>query len=196
MTETSLRERSKARRRAAITEAALSLFAERGYEQTTLADVAERAEVAPRTISLYFASKLDLALVYASDSAARFEAALAERTEEETTLQVFHRFVEGEVTQHDAQRSQHQAMIRANPALRGVQVADVRRAKRMAGRQLAKELGRSEDDVAVLLVGAALDGVLQALLEHPHDAERALELAIQLLGGLFESARATSAAPV
>ncbi len=49
MAQTGLRERSKARRRTAIIRAAYELFAERGYDATTVADIAEAAEVAPRT---------------------------------------------------------------------------------------------------------------------------------------------------
>ena len=54
-----LRERSKARRRRLILHTALRLFAEHGYERTTIADIAEAAEVAPRTVTGYFPSKLD-----------------------------------------------------------------------------------------------------------------------------------------
>src|ERR1700684_2679518 len=57
-----LRERSKARRRAAIIRAALELFADRGYDATTIADIAAAAEVAPRTVAMYFPSKQDIAM--------------------------------------------------------------------------------------------------------------------------------------
>ena len=40
-------ERRKRRTRQAIQKAALELFAERGYRETTINDIAERAEVAP-----------------------------------------------------------------------------------------------------------------------------------------------------
>ena len=43
-------ERRKRRTRQAIQKAALELFAERGYTETTINDIAERAEVAPRKI--------------------------------------------------------------------------------------------------------------------------------------------------
>jgi AcrR family transcriptional regulator len=65
----SLRERSRTRRRAEIERAALWLFAERGYDATTVAQVAEAAEVSPRTVSLYFPSKHEHALSYIADSA-------------------------------------------------------------------------------------------------------------------------------
>jgi len=47
-------------RRADIVEAALTLFAQRGYKQTTADDIAERAGVSRRTFFYYFASKDDV----------------------------------------------------------------------------------------------------------------------------------------
>ncbi len=57
-----LRERKKQQTREKIARVALELFAERGYDETTLAEIAEAAEVAPRTIFAYFDSKDDILL--------------------------------------------------------------------------------------------------------------------------------------
>ena len=60
MTEAGLRERKKARTRRAIADAAARLFAERGYEQVAVSDVAREAEVSEQTVYNYFQTKEQL----------------------------------------------------------------------------------------------------------------------------------------
>jgi len=55
-----LRDRKKLRAREAIERSALALFESRGYAGTTLQDIADAADVAPRTFFRYFASKEEL----------------------------------------------------------------------------------------------------------------------------------------
>jgi AcrR family transcriptional regulator len=45
-----------------LVDSASALFVERGYAATTLADVAEHADIAPRTLYLHFPTKADLLL--------------------------------------------------------------------------------------------------------------------------------------
>ncbi|MEU9228884.1 TetR family transcriptional regulator [Streptomyces massasporeus] len=57
---TGLRERKRARTHAAISDAAITLFLEHGFDQVSVAQVAEAAEVSKRTVFAYFPAKEDL----------------------------------------------------------------------------------------------------------------------------------------
>jgi AcrR family transcriptional regulator len=71
--EPSLRERKKALTREAIVRAAHRLFSERGFDNVTVAEIADAANVSVKTLFVYFRSKEDLA--FADD--ALLEAMLA-----------------------------------------------------------------------------------------------------------------------
>lgn len=57
-----LRERKKEKTRLAVLDAALDLFLEQGYESTTVEQIAEAADISPRTFFRYFTSKDHLVL--------------------------------------------------------------------------------------------------------------------------------------
>src|SRR5690242_3754662 len=56
----SLRERKKRLAQTTIEEAALRLFQQHGYEQTSIQDIADAVMMSPRTFFRYFASKEEI----------------------------------------------------------------------------------------------------------------------------------------
>jgi AcrR family transcriptional regulator len=190
----SLRERSRTRRRAEIERAALWLFAERGYDATTVAQVAEAAEVSPRTVSLYFPSKLELALSYIADSAERLSEACASRSTDQNTLDVLAGWLRDERETHGDTIDLLRAMLHANPALRGAETPEIAESKRKVNEALATDLGRSPDDAVVWVVNGAMAGVISALLQIDpagRDAAEAVKVANRLFEAVVKSARAT-----
>jgi AcrR family transcriptional regulator len=80
------RERKKQRTRDALIEAAMDLFAAKGYEHTAVREITDAVDVSERTFFRYFASKEDLMLSFIRDGADAFAAALAARPPEEEPL--------------------------------------------------------------------------------------------------------------
>lgn len=81
-----LRERTKARTRQELIDAAFALFAEHGFEACTVDEIAEAADVSPRTFFRYFAVKEDVALARLQDESALLIERLAERPASESPL--------------------------------------------------------------------------------------------------------------
>ena len=78
-----LRERKKLRTRAELTDAAFRLFAERGFDETTIEDIVEQVEVSARTFFRYFDSKEDVVIGFFDDMGLELRAMLAVRPPEE-----------------------------------------------------------------------------------------------------------------
>jgi AcrR family transcriptional regulator len=93
-----LRERKKQKTRDTIIKVALELFAEHGYEQTTIAEIADAAEVSPRTIFAYFPSKEDIVFCQLPEAHERLAQALRERPDGATALDALRDFIAGSLS--------------------------------------------------------------------------------------------------
>src|ERR1700751_1593509 len=90
-----LRERKKQQTRETIARAAPRLFADQGYDETTLAEIAEAADVAPRTIFAYFESKEDILLCEEGNFLARLKQMLDGRPAGTTTVDAIRELLSG-----------------------------------------------------------------------------------------------------
>ena len=93
MSELGLRERKKQQTRRLIAETARELFAERGFERVTVADVARAADVSQKTVFNYFPTKEDLVYWQLEAFEEELLAAVRDRTAGESALAAFGRFV-------------------------------------------------------------------------------------------------------
>src|SRR4029453_7084391 len=89
--EMGLRERKKAQTRQLIADTAWRLFADRGFERVTVAEVAREAEVAVATVFNYFPTKEDLFFFRLEAFGADLVEAVAGRAPGEPALAAFRR---------------------------------------------------------------------------------------------------------
>ncbi|MEV7782547.1 TetR/AcrR family transcriptional regulator [Kitasatospora sp. NPDC088351] len=96
-----LRELNKRRTRDAISRAATGLFIERGFDRTTIAEVAAAAGVAKMTVTNHFPRKEDLLLDLHEEMAARLARTVTERTPGESALASLRRECLAAIDRHD-----------------------------------------------------------------------------------------------
>jgi AcrR family transcriptional regulator len=82
-----LRSRKKVKTRLAIEDAALELFAEQGYEATTIEQIVERAEVSTTTFFRYFPGKADVVLSEQNSRLPALRQAILDRPSSENDLE-------------------------------------------------------------------------------------------------------------
>ena len=186
-----LRERKKARTRAAIQQQALRLFHEQGFAATTVEQVAAAAEVSPSTVFRYFSGKDDLAVLDDHHSlGTALPRAFAEQPAHLGPLAALRgalRDAFAALDPHDrvARLARDTALLQV-PELWAANTALVARATRTLDEMLARRTGREPSDPAVRVLTAAVVGVgVRALLDAVHDPGtdpvEALDRALALL---------------
>lgn len=186
-----LRERKKLRTREAIAGAALDLFAEHGFQATTIRQIADAADVAPRTVSGYFPVKEELVFPDHEEIFDGLAARLSAREPGETAVDALRAWLIGSLDDDkmaDIELSaRRRAVIDADPALRIYERGLQERAERIVAAAVAVDLGLPEDDLLPHMVGAAtlaaLDAMGRQIMAAPTRGfrERALALIDELM---------------
>lgn len=166
-----LRERKKARTRAAIQRHALRLFLDHGYAETTVEAIAEAAEVSPSTFFRYFPTKEDV-MLYDSLDPIMFEI-FQSQPAELTPLQAF-RATMLEITQGRSQEQVEQermrmTVARSAPELRARMVERSGTTVREVAVQIAERVGTDPDDFQARLLAGLLSGVSMAAMTAAED---------------------------
>ena len=166
-----LRERKKAKTRAAIRDHALRLIREQGYDATTVEQIAEAAEVSPSTFFRYFPTKEDVVLQDDLDLL-WMDAFRAQPPGMSPIAAMRAALHEGFATMS----SEDTAMLRetmdlaAIPAVRARMLDEFARTNQLLATAIAERVGRSPDDFAVQTVAGAVLGVaMAAWFTTPHD---------------------------
>jgi AcrR family transcriptional regulator len=96
---TSFRERKKIKTRRQVMAVALRLFQERGFDETTVEDIAAAAEISPRTFFRYFPSKVDVIFGDHQELVMLIRQTLAERPTGEPVIRTVRRAMQQGVGQ-------------------------------------------------------------------------------------------------
>ena len=195
---TGLRERKKQQTREAIITAALRLFHKHGFDATTVAGIAEAAEIAPRTFFSYFDTKEDVVFHDLEDLLARLHAHLEERGPEMTTFDALRAWIAESLETHDDVTGREELarrnLIRQTPALQAREAANRGRFERAIADSLADELGLAADSLQPRMVSAAAISALIALGEMdadelPEDPMAVVDEALAFLQGGLDALR-------
>lgn len=163
-----LRERKKQQTREALVEAAARLFAEKGYDRTTVADIAAAADVSTRTFFSYFRAKEDV-LFAGTDRRLKAIAEALEAVQAERPLEAVHRVVEHVLAASDDMSSPDRlAIVLAKPELQAQALQRLIAAQRLIAEWLRRAYPDLLDDtlsramagaVVGAMVGAVLGGI-------------------------------------
>jgi AcrR family transcriptional regulator len=166
---TGLRERKKQETREALTRAALELFVERGYDETTLAEIAEAAGVSTRTIFAYFPGKEDILFCTTQTMLDALAAALAERPAGTDALTALREFILS--TAHEKTELDHKLgqVIAADPTLSSHKRARVAQVQEVLAAAIAEDLGVAPDDLRPQVAAASLTAAFEVLERQDRD---------------------------
>jgi AcrR family transcriptional regulator len=204
MAEEGRRERKKRQTRAAIARAALDLFARKGYERTTIAEIAAEADVATKTFFNYFPAKEAVLFADAEQYRQMVTAEIARRAPADRPADVLIRICTSMAGDYEAlglltepgDAELYLRLLRAVPAVRAMALQIRFDLQREIAERLHEAFPDDLDPItaaaavgaimgAVQAVGVAVDGGEPATLaEQAERSRRAMEVVIAGLGEL------------
>jgi AcrR family transcriptional regulator len=171
-----LRELKKEQTRQLISGTAWRLFADRGFDQVTVAEIARDAQVAEATVFNYFPSKEDLFYSRFEAFSARLADAVRDREPGEPALAAFRRALleeGGLLAQAEAGDQEALARLRTvnrviaqSPALLAREQQAFARSAADLAALLAAETGAPRDDLRPQVVANALLGLQRAVVDY------------------------------
>jgi AcrR family transcriptional regulator len=197
-----LRERKKQRTRQAIRDAALHLFAQRGFDNVTVAEVAQAADVAEKTVFNYFGTKEALFFDQDAPIEADLVTAIRQRTPGESAVAAVRRYLAGHLEAPAAIPEHYHGLpvLAHSPALQAYLRELFARSEQTVAQVLAEETATDPDGIEPRVAATALVGALRTLYERflaaaasgqdakdamaalPRDVQRAFDLLERGLG--------------
>ena len=205
MAAVGLRERKKQRTRELSVRVALRLFAERGFDGTTVAEIAEAADISPRTFFGYFPAKEDVVFHDHEALMAQLAERLRGRSASEGAFDALRAWVLelDAVTgglEREIQRDRRR-LVRSTPSLAARDRANYAQLEKLLAEAVATDLGVDADSLRPHLVSAAAVAALDALarkrdaeddVADPAAAADVLDEALVFLQGGLDALKAAS----
>jgi len=193
--QVSLRERKKLATRRLLRRAALELVSERGLANVTVEDIAEAADVSPRTFFNYFPSKEAVLFGGEPDRAVRLREGIATEAPGEPVIDALRTVLVADAETLAAElRSlggdpaewvRRMKMARSDPLVRAAHASQMAMIERAIAEGLAARLGADPDsDPYPLVLAAASVGVVRACMAFWGGSGGAVPLG-QLVGQAF-----------
>lgn len=162
-----LRESKKRETRRLISDHATRLFMEQGFERTTIAEIAEAARVAKKTVTNYFARKEDMALDHQDAFAASLADTVARRASGESAVVALRRAFLASVAAQDPVAGfagpEFSRMIADSPTLTACLRGLHDRREEALAEVLTESTGAAAGDITPHAVAALLGGVHRVL---------------------------------
>jgi AcrR family transcriptional regulator len=161
-----LRERKKEQTRRAIEDAAFRLFAERGFQATTVADIADAAEVAPRTFFAYFPSKEDVLFADADETFDALAARLRDRPPDESTFDALRAWIADLLPDLEADEDREALRHRLcseHDSIAAHERHVMARFEAIIAESIAADLGDAPTDLRPRMIAAAAIAALMAM---------------------------------
>ena len=184
-----LRQRKKERTRQAITDAAMAMFLEHGFENVSIIKIAAAAEVSVQTVYNYFPAKADLVFDEADQITSDLQRAVRHRPPGQSALSAIRGYFASLPARVGGRRPpeptpRFRRLVRDSPVLRAHQREIFARFEQALAAALADDTGAPPDAVEPFIAAAGLVSVFRVNLEGRDSdteppgqrAERALDL--------------------
>lgn len=157
-----LRQRKQQATRERLTRAAMALFRERGFEATTIDDIAAKADMSRRSFFHYFASKEDVVTAWQEDAASALVAEILARPADESMLTAAENAITAAVKRVDpAEAAAMSRLKRDNPALHARDQLKYEKLERALADGLAQRAKSKSDKAKARLVAMIATGAMR-----------------------------------
>ncbi|HLZ95837.1 MAG TPA: TetR family transcriptional regulator [Candidatus Dormibacteraeota bacterium] len=163
---TGLRERKKLKTKAAIQKEALRLFLKKGFDETTIEEIAAAAEISPSTFFNYFPSKEEVVFQDELDPLilAAFDAQPEGTNPIRAIRNAMRSVFESLTPQQDRVMRERIALMSSTPSLRAAMLTQFADLVGQIAELVASRSGGSPNDFAVRNFSGALLGVMMSAL--------------------------------